>query len=257
MKTSSKAPTVIDANLEIVPADDKSLAIQLPEFNSSRQYLAAAKLHGAACTAFLILLGVEIKRLRRIYQPKRGNSKSRNVSGFVSWPELLRRELDISDDSARNYEAMAEAAKERVKELNAEELLTMPLCQLPDARREQIVQAVQKVTDGHTAQQLMFDWGIAKKPQGSGATGGRREKKGRTLSDEEIARQGAQVFFLPAYLNLYKLRNMPKRDAYLLALPLNTDTPADEASLVNLRDEIALHLDLLNEAIEIKQNQAK
>lgn len=250
--------TVIDGAVEIVPAADNSLAAQSPEFDPARQYLSAARLHGAATAAFLVLLGVEIKRLRAIHQPKRGQPKknSRNVSGILSWPELIKRELGISDDSARNYEAMAEAGKKHIAELNAEELLTMPLCQLPDVRREQIVKAVQKVTDGHTAQQLMFDWGIAKKPQGSGATGGNRPKQKENLPREEIARRAAQALFLPSYLTLYRLRNLPNRDEYLLTLPLGTDTPADEACLTNWRDELALLIDLFDEAIELKRTQA-
>jgi hypothetical protein len=266
-RAQAEPTVVIDGAVEIVsstaiiPADDAALAVQSPDFDSARQYLSAARLHGAATAAFLVLLGVEIKRLRGIHQPKRGGdhkskNQTRNVSCLISWPEIIQRELGISHDSARNYEAMAEAGKKHIAELNAEELLTMPLCQLPDARREQIVHAVQKVTDGQTAQQLMFDWGIAKKPQGSGATGGARPRQKEKLSREELALRGAQDYFLPTYLDLYRLRNMPKRNEYLLALPLCTDTHADEACLTNFRDELALLLDIFDEAIELKRKQA-
>ena len=47
------------------------------------------------------------------------------------------------------------------------------------------MKAVHKMADGHTYQQLAWELGIAKLPQGSGATGGARVSKKAKLSPEE------------------------------------------------------------------------
>ena len=250
----------IDGALEVVRPGALLIQDNAREFDSARQFLEAAHLHTAAAAAFMVLLGVELKRLRVQFRPRRGGDRrlqyqSFNAETLISWEDRIQSELGISKTTAWRFEAMAEAAKKRIAELNADELLTTPICQLTEPRRAAILQAVHKVTDGQTAQQLMLDWGIAKKPQGSGCVGGNKNGRPSNLSAEEIALQTAQIAWLPVYKQLFALRNSAQQT--LLHLPVDTDSPADEAALLFLLDEMELHTALIKEVIAIKRLGAR
>lgn len=172
-----------------LPAVRPAVALTLSEeFSQARTYLHAAKLAMAQSAAFMVLAGAELERLFKTTNRQQGRHLSR-VKG-ENWDELCQRELGISESTAWRYREMFKAAKKRVPLLNAAQLLDTPLRDLPELKQAQLLEAVQKVTDGETPRQLMMEWGITKKPQGSGATGGKREGAGRKATDAEIVAEG-------------------------------------------------------------------
>ncbi len=126
----------------------------------------------------MILAGGELERLHRLHGVRSGRpDNSRNGAG-IKWGDLVKRECGVSEDTANRYRAMFAGAKKRVPMLNVPELLGTPLGQLPEPKRQQLLAAVHKATDGKTGQQLMWDWNLAKRPQGSEVRGGNTTKGG-------------------------------------------------------------------------------
>jgi hypothetical protein len=136
------------------------------KFSTARQYQHMVKMSFAQGAAFMILCGAELARLKRELGETRGgdHSKSFNVETFA---DMAERHAGVSKSTAWRYEQMFQCAKKRIPLLNAEELLTTPLGMLPELKQQKLLEAVNKVTDGHTAQQLMWDWGIARKRSGN------------------------------------------------------------------------------------------
>lgn len=134
------------------------------QFTQARVYNQMARISAAQSVAFMILCGHELNRLHKALGFERGRpsaDKSANGCRF-KFGDLAERFAGVSERTARNYRAMADAAKKRIPQLNAEELLQTPLAELPELRQQELLQAVHKATDGQTAQQLMWDWGLAK-----------------------------------------------------------------------------------------------
>lgn len=138
------------------------------QFSQCRRLLAAAKTSMAASAAFMILAGVELIRLHKLHGVRRGGDrKSADQTARacgLKWDKVVEQELGIGESTARKYMAMAEAARERMLDLNSERLLNTPISEMPEMEREELIARVQKCTDGQTAQQLMWEWGIAKPP---------------------------------------------------------------------------------------------
>lgn len=131
------------------------------KFGTARQYQHMVKMSFAQGAAFMILCGAELHRLKKELGETRGkHGKSNNV---VTFSELANKYAGVTSMTAWRYEQMFQAAKKRVPLLNAEELLNTPLGLLPELKQQKLLEAVNKVTDGYTAQQLMWDWGIAKR----------------------------------------------------------------------------------------------
>lgn len=171
--------------LELVSAPEPS-----PEFGQAREYLHGLRALGQGAAVLAVMLGTELRRLHKLHAPKRGagSHKSRNLSGFRSWPELVKQELGISDDSAGNYMQLAEAAKKRIPKFGpiAEEILSTPLRDLPPERRAYLAEQTRNVLPSTSANQLAIDWGLTKLPK---LKGGKREAAGdgEELSEEEKA----------------------------------------------------------------------
>ncbi|MBI4024821.1 MAG: hypothetical protein HY360_07545 [Verrucomicrobia bacterium] len=166
------------------------------QFAQARTYLQMAKLSFSQGAAFMILTGFELKRLYKLHGIRRGKPRNcRNVA-IIKWEPLIKRELQISLDTALRYMQMADAAKKRLPNINADELLSTPLKDLPDLRRQTLIASVQKITDGETAQQLMWDWGIAKKPIGHRLMDGSLDRSWhprKPVTPEELARAEEQA----------------------------------------------------------------
>jgi len=82
--------------------------------------------------------------------------------------------------TAQKYMALADGLKGKVIK-NAPgaflELLDSAPSKLSEQQQRSLTKAVSKMTDGATLTELYRDFGIAKKPQGSGATGGKKDSK--------------------------------------------------------------------------------
>lgn len=171
--TLQPSPGAICADVEIVGPPGVA-----EQFSQARLFHQMARLSAAQSVAFMILCGHELNRLHKELGFERGGARrgaafqSANVC-TLKFDELAEQFAGVSRRTAYNYRQMATEARKRIAELSVDELLNTPLNQLPQPRQETLLKAVHKATDGQTAQQLMFDWGLAK-----GAPGARGRKPG-------------------------------------------------------------------------------
>jgi hypothetical protein len=169
----------------VAPAD---LVIDEPsleaKFATVKQYHEMVRASFAQGAAFMILCGVELIRLQKEFGETRGGDHRKQKFQTETLAELVEKHTGISKTTAWRYKEMAKAAKKRIPLLDAAELLSTPVGQLPDLRRKQLYSAVKKATDSQTATQLMMDWGICKKPPGNrGAKPTYKRKPGDSTED--------------------------------------------------------------------------
>lgn len=148
-----------------------------------------------------VMLGFELVALRATIGLQQGGDhktaegRSKSQTGTLIWDEALERELGLSRTSAYRMMEMAEAAKPRLKKLPGLrdfDPTAQPVASLPAPQQEALTTAVKKLTDGTTQVEFMRELGLAKFPQGGGATGRAKGEGGRkklTPSEEaEIMR---------------------------------------------------------------------
>lgn len=137
--------------------------------------------------ALFLLLGFELRRLHALYSVRPGNPHGRKLihkySCELTWPELLKRELGISAEWARQAMAAAERSTARLPEIDVKELLNTPLDQLPDLRRAEIIGNVQRKLPVSTPRQLLLELGLITEGSRGGDTSWSRN--GKKLSPEE------------------------------------------------------------------------
>lgn len=225
--TNPAAIAAPSAPVEIVSAPTLS-----DEFGQARAYLSAIHCMAGGVAAMAAVLGCELLRLHKLFGIKRGAGahKSRNTSGFT-WPDLVKRELGISDDTARNYMALADQAKKNLPDFApvAQRLLETPLGQLPDVERAALIEKTRGILPSNSAQQLMWDWGIAKAPKDRGGTRTRTKPEPSLGEKEDAARLEATTFYHALLVDL---------------LTAGNDKAAALAWLPELSDDIAVHPDL-------------
>lgn len=167
---------------EIIPADSSEpLTVEIlpeptitEEFAQARIYLHTARAMASGAAALTILLGCELRRLHKKHGVRRGGdrrSDQTRINSGLKWQDLVKQELGISDDSARNYMALAEAAKSRIPEFQpiAHALLDTPLGSLPEIKRNELLEKTKELLPPtYTAQQLMWDWGVQRQPKPKG-----------------------------------------------------------------------------------------
>lgn len=169
--------------LTIAPAPGDPHAIELSalnlvagptaseEFAQARIYIHALEgmAHGMAAVA--VVLGAELQRLHKLFGVRAGrpevNSRSRSE---IKWPELVQRELGVSDDTARNWMLLAEQARKRLPDFApvAAKLLATPMGMMPELQRAELVEKTRKLLPEESARQLMLEWGIVKKARAKG-----------------------------------------------------------------------------------------
>jgi hypothetical protein len=190
----SKAAPVIDAHLEIVPAepaplkpghrrlaslsDLDALTAGPPDpWRRAREYVRGASMAAKMTVAFQVLTGFELIALKKDSGVQRGGDRRSNPKDSgLKWEDLVKSELGIGDDTARTWMKMAEAIRPRLKKLGgsfeALPMLELPPAQWNDEQRATLATVVKKATDGKTQLDFLTELGLAKKPQGSGVKGG-------------------------------------------------------------------------------------
>jgi hypothetical protein len=213
------------------------------DFDHARKCLAAAKGYVQQGAGFMLLAGVELRRLKKLHGVKRGGDRksdqTRRGSGLIGWNEICERELGITDDTANKYILMAESAKERVKVLKdlEEKLLSTPFMRLTEAERAKVTKSVSKLCDGQTGKEVMQALGIAKADPGSNL-GKDRNKGGNSTASKLTPEEEAQEHFRPAICTLMGLRlDDPRGWLKLLHyLPLEREGEETVHERISLRD---------------------
>ena len=141
------------------------------------------------CTlACHVMAGFALTELHKTNRPKRGPK----VGGQdqTSWGEIVEDEAGISRITAWKWMEMAKACRPRLKKLDGTDrlkaLLELHPSQWSQDDTHLLSEAVHKITDGKTQLEFMWELGVAKKPQGSGATGGAREHPPRPQMTPEL-----------------------------------------------------------------------
>jgi hypothetical protein len=170
-------------------------------WDAARRWLSHARYMQEAALYCQVMLGFELIALRESIGETRGRRPANSSHDGKNFVETAQAETGLGTGTIYRFIGMAEASVTRLKGLpslrNFDPTLT-PLSLLPDAQKTALSSAVRKMTDGMTQADFMVELGLAKAPQGSGATGGARERKpSDPMSSEEqaeaertIAREG-------------------------------------------------------------------
>ena len=190
------SPGVTSAEVEVVMETGMEAVAQ--QFAKARTFFQAAKVAAAQSVAFMILCGHELNRLHKELGFERGRPSAEKCAngGTIKFEDLAERYAGLPPRTAYRWRELAREARKRIPLLDAEEMLSTPLAMLPEPRQENLLKAVQKATDGKTAQQLMWDWGLATgAPHARGrkpGDGGRPNRGNLSVADQaEIMREAA------------------------------------------------------------------
>ncbi len=234
------------------------------QFSQARIYRDGLRAMGHGTAVMVVLLGSELKRLHKLHGIRRGRPSANSQSDLgIKWEELVKREMDFSDETARNYMALAEQAKIRVPEFAAiaEELLRTPIADLPEVRRAELAERTRNLLPSDSAQQLSWDWGIAKPP--ANPRGGNRHPR---CPHCEANLRSAQAVVCPSCRQPLVPAEEPKtheemlaegRQAMLEFVALVVDHPAWETGAWKLLEDpllVKFHTLLSKRAREVEQH---
>lgn len=155
------------ANMKnVTPGKAESTALATPPaqlFAKAREYNDAAQLHGRLSVAAMIMCGVELARIKlELGFTHGGDRKSSHHAGDLigTWADLCREHVGIHENTARRYTDLAMVCGKKVKGL--ESLMTEDPNKFDQDKRDRITKAVAKAVDGHTATEILREWGVAK-----------------------------------------------------------------------------------------------
>lgn len=251
----STTPKTID----VAQVSPPGLPAPLPKANSPvaitstwdgvRHWLNAAKMFEQGKLFSQVMIGFELLALRKAHGTNQGkrrdlrdttspqaaekltSDQQNQGNAKLDWPELVKKEAGISDDTAARYMDLAKAATPRLKKLPALknfDPLAMPLAQLPAPQKSAMEKAVRKLTDGRT--QTDFFAALYKQPNkgNPNATGG----KARKLTAEEETEKLKEIAVDRA-ANLNNLFQVSAGDFFLLDSPDDPDDLALNTIIAN------------------------
>lgn len=155
-------------------------AVVAGTWDSARRWRDAATSMERAKLFCQVMLGFELRALRCSLAKSHGgdrktaHARDEAASAATTWGDALIRELGISERTAFNLMAMADAAAPRLRKLpllRDFDPAALPPTALPADTKAALEKAVHKLTDGLTQVEFMRELGLVKLPQGSGATG--------------------------------------------------------------------------------------
>ena len=192
----------------------------IQEFN---RLLDQFKGHALMTVAAKVCLGITLQRLKE----KEGYTRGRHTADCgMSWPELLKQELNLSEDSARRFILAGDAVKAKIAKIGGGEhllgLLDQPVQSLSKANAAALQAAIRTATDGESLTSILQEFKLIKcpPPLPDHSAGGRaaRTKK----SEEQLAWDFAGGDVISS---LNKVRTGSKFQHALHAMPLSkTDT---------------------------------
>jgi hypothetical protein len=177
-------------------ASDASIALDWQAFCTLD---TQSKVFGVKASAALILSGVELARLHENYAISAGNPNFRTRAGIgETWPEIVKQNGGISDDTAARRIKLAEAAAAQLPILR--EVLSGEADPrlLSDAKKEALNKGLRVLTDGKTQRQLMWDLGLGPKPKPQAGFRPKAEMLQAWLAKQHPERKGAAYDDLPA-----------------------------------------------------------
>ena len=135
-----------------------------------------------------VCLGLTLQQLKQ----KQGYRPGVNTTDCgISWPDLLKQELNISDESARRFITAAEAVKAKIAKIGGGthllSLLDQPVQSLSKAEALALQDAIRTATDGESLTSILQEFKLIKCPpplpdHSAGGSAPRTKK-----SDEQLA----------------------------------------------------------------------
>lgn len=181
--------------MQLVTTTPLAFPAESNTWDAVRYWVGTSARFAQASLACQVMAGFALRELHAASKIKPGNPNPETGRGNQlpndsvidhggkSWPEIVKAEAGISDDTARNWMAMADKLKSKWKKLPIKDrlsaLMTVAPSQWQETDAKLISDAVHKATDGRTQLEFMWELGIAKKPQGSGARGRKPGEGGR------------------------------------------------------------------------------
>lgn len=112
-----------------------------------------------------VCLGLTLAQLKE----KEGYTKGRHTeTGKLTWPELLEKELDISDDTARRFILAGDAVRLKLAKIGGSQhligLLDKPVQSLSKADAQALQAAIRTATDGESMTSLLQTFKLIKCP---------------------------------------------------------------------------------------------
>lgn len=137
----------------------------LPSWEDARTLLSAFQGHALMTIAAKVSLGLTLAQLK----DKEGYRAGRPTdSGKPTWPELLQKELGISDDTARRFILAADAVRAKLAKIGGSQhligLLDKPVQSLSKTDAEKLQAAIRTATDGESMTSLLQTFKLIKCP---------------------------------------------------------------------------------------------
>ncbi|MBX3732613.1 MAG: hypothetical protein KF791_08470 [Verrucomicrobiae bacterium] len=133
-------------------------------WDTVRRFTDAANRFEHGAVACRVMAGIALLDLHQSHEIRVGRPSDGNADHQLAWPEIVKRELGVSDDTASRWMKMAGAALPRLQSGEAGEvfrqLLTIPITQLTDYQCKVLNQAVEKLVDGRSQLDFMESLGL-------------------------------------------------------------------------------------------------
>lgn len=167
-------------------------------WEAARTWITRARQMAEGVLFCQVMTGLELLHLRDTYPETRGGSRGKSPrDGLLPFAEQAMQETGLGRSTIFKLIDMASAALPRLRKLpglRGFDPTASPIALLGAPEQEALKKAVRKLTDGLTQADFLAELGLAKAPQGSGATGGARNVGPQEkLSAEDKATMMAQA----------------------------------------------------------------
>jgi len=192
---------------------------KLPSWDDARHLLDQFKGHALMTVAAKVCLGLTLAQLKDKEGYRHG---VRPPADKLTWPELLQKELGISDDTARRFMMAGDAVKAKLAKIGGSThllgILDKPLQSLSKANAEALQAAIRTATDGESMASLLQEFKLIKTPPPlpDPSAGGSATRTKPTEIQMAWDFAGGDVI-----TELHKVRSSPKFLHALHAMPLS------------------------------------
>lgn len=139
----------------------------MPEFNTARKHIANVRDAGRKMQHEMILLGIELNRLKTTVGAKHGGDRKSSLHGanLIAWDELVFDQTGLSYETCHRWMTIAKGAQKAIPLLTAPDVLKKPFSALPEKRQEEVVKVLSKAVDGQTMAEMSVSFGVCKAPK--------------------------------------------------------------------------------------------
>jgi hypothetical protein len=145
----------------------KKLTTKLPSWDDARQLLDLFKGHALMTVAAKVCLGMTLQALKEKEGYTHGGNRH-SAEGKITWPELLQKELGISEPTARRFIESGLAVKAKIAKIGGSTkllgLLDKPVQTLSQADAKTLQDAIRTATDGESITSLLQEFRLIKCP---------------------------------------------------------------------------------------------